>query len=152
MLGRGPAARLKAQVGRQIGLSDWFVVDQARINAFAACTEDRQWIHVDEKRARKGRLGGTVAHGFLLLSLLPYFNLTSELARFRSKYAVNYGLNRVRFIEPVRAGARIRNRAVLKSVEKKGLRRLLAVIENTVEVEGGDKPALVAELLVYIVL
>ena len=148
MLGRGRAARLKKHVGRQIGLSDWFVVDQARINAFAACTEDRQWIHVDEKRARKGPLGGTVAHGFLLLSLLPYFNLTSELARFRFKYAVNYGLNRVRFIAPVRAGTRIRNRAVLKSVEKKGFRRLLAVIENTVEVEGGDKPALVAELLV----
>ena len=152
MFGRGPASKLKGFIGREICLSDWFTIGQERINAFAECTEDRQWIHVDEERARKGPLGGTVAHGFLILSLLPAFNRKSEISGLKFKYVFNYGLNRVRFLSPVRAGARVRNRAVLKSIEKKGFRRLLAVIENTVEVEGGDKPALAAELLVYTVL
>ena len=149
MLGRGPAARLEALVGREIALSDWFPVEQARIDAFADCTEDRQWIHVDKERARKGPLGGTIAHGFLVLALLPRLGLSDALAGFNLKYAFNYGLNRARFIAPVPAGARVRNRAVLRGVEKKGPRRLLIAIENTVEVEGADKPALVAEILVY---
>jgi len=149
MFGRGPAARLEALVGREIALSDWLLVEQARIDAFADCTEDRQWIHVDKERARKSPLGGTIAHGFLLLALLPRLGLTDALAGLKLKSAFNYGLNRVRFIAPVPAGARVRNRAVLKSVEKKGPRRLLIAIENTVEVEGADKPALVAEILVY---
>jgi acyl dehydratase len=152
MFGSGPAAKIKEYLGRQIVLSDWLTIGQERINAFAECTEDRQWIHVDEGRARKGPLGGTVAHGFLLLSLLPYFNMKSEIAGLEFKSIFNYGLNRVRFITPVRAGARVRNRAVLKSIEKKGFRRLLAAIENTIEVEGEKKPALIAEILVYCVL
>src|SRR5512137_2592639 len=90
--------KLKALVGREIGLSDWFPITQERVDAFAACTEDRQWIHVDRERAAEGPLGGTVAHGFLLLSLLPYWLSQSPLLRGGFRMAVNYGLNRVRFI------------------------------------------------------
>jgi acyl dehydratase len=139
-------------VGREVGLSDWFAVTQERIDAFAAATEDRQWIHVDRERAAAGPLGGTVAHGFLLLSLVPFFNLSNELFSGRFRMAVNYGLDRVRFPSPVRAGARIRNRAVLKKIEKRGFRRLLITVENTFEVEGAEKPAMVADVLALIYL
>jgi len=144
--------RLKEMVGREVGLSDWFVVSQERIDAFAACTEDRQWIHVDPERAARSPLGGTVAHGFLLLSLLPYFNFKNEVFSGRVRMAVHYGLDRVRFPHPVRAGSRVRNRAVLKSVVKRGFRKVLVTVENTLEVEGAGKPALVAEVLALIVL
>ena len=143
--------KLKALVGREIGLSEWFAVTQDRIDAFAACTEDRQWIHIDVEKAGKSRLGGTVAHGFLLLSLLPHFLAQTPLFQMAFRMAVNYGLNRVRFITPVRSGGRIRNRAVLKSLEKRGFRKWLLTLENTLELEGGKNPALVAELLVLIV-
>jgi acyl dehydratase len=154
MLGRGPAAKLEALVGREIALSDWMTVDQARIDAFAECTGDKQWIHVDVERARKGPLGGTVAHGFLLLALLPRLGLTDAMAALKIKIrcVVHYGLNRVRFVAPVPAGARVRNRALLKSFERKGLRRLLVTVESTLELEGASKPALVAETLVLCVL
>lgn len=152
MFGRGIPAKLQALIGRDLAVSDWLSVDQARIDAFADCTEDRQWIHVDRERARKGPLGGTIAHGFLLLALLPRLGLTEAMSGLKLKYAVNYGLNRVRFISPVPSGARVRNRAVLKAAEKKGLRRILITVDNTVEIEGQDRPALAAELLVYCVL
>jgi acyl dehydratase len=144
--------KLKAMLGREVGLSDWFVVTQERIDAFAAATEDRQWIHVDPERAARSPLGGTVAHGFLLLSLVPHFNLTNEVFTGHFRMAVNYGLDRVRFPHPVRAGARVRNRAVLKSIEKRGFRRVLVMVENTVELEGADKPAMVADVLALIYL
>jgi len=143
--------KLKALVGQEIGLSDWFPVTQERVDAFAECTEDRQWIHVDRARAAEGPNGGTVAHGFLLLSLLPYWLGRSALLQEGFRMAVNYGLNRVRFISPVRTGARVRNRAVLRSVERRGFRRMLATVENTIEIEGGDRPAAVAELLILLV-
>lgn len=139
--------KLKALVGREVGLSDWFTVTQERIDAFAACTEDRQWIHVDPERAARTPLGGTVAHGYLLLSLVPYFSLSNEVFTGRYRMVVNYGLNRVRFPHPVRAGSRVRNRAVLKSIEKRGFRRVLVTVENTMELEGADKPAMVADVL-----
>lgn len=142
---------LKDLVGKEVGLSDWLVVTQDRVNAFAACTGDRQWIHVDRDRAAKGPLGGTVAHGFLLLSLLPQFLAESALFRRQCRMAVNYGLNRVRFVSPVLTGARVRNRAVLKEVARKGFRRMLVTVENTIEIEGEKRPAAVAETLVLIV-
>jgi acyl dehydratase len=142
---------LKDLVGKEVGLSDWLVVTQDRVNAFAACTGDRQWIHVDRDRAAKGPLGGTVAHGFLLLSLLPQFLAESALFRRKCRMAVNYGLNRVRFVSPVLTGARVRNRAVLKEVARKGFRRMLVTVENTIEIEGEKRPAAVAETLVLIV-
>ena len=144
--------QLKALVGSQVGLSDWFVVTQERIDAFAAATEDRQWIHVDPERAAQSPLGGTVAHGFLLLSLVPYFNFANEVFAGRFRMAVNYGLDRVRFPASVRAGSRVRNRAVLKKIEKRGFRRVLVTVENTIEVEGAGKPAMVADVLALIYL
>ncbi len=144
--------KLRAMVDREIGLSDWFPVTQERIDAFAAATEDRQWIHVDPERAARSPLGGTVAHGFLLLSLVPFFNLSNEVFSGRFRMAVNYGLDRVRFPHPVRAGSRVRNRAVLKKIEKRGFRRVLVTVENTLEVEGAAKPAMVADVLGLIIL
>lgn len=144
--------RLKAMVGREVGLSDWFPVTQERIDAFAAATEDRQWIHVDPERAARSPLGGTVAHGFLLLSLVTFFNSKNDVFAGRFRMAVNYGLDRVRFPHPVRAGSRVRNRAVLKKIEKRGFRRVLVTVENTLEVEGADKPAMVADVLALIFL
>ena len=150
--GRLSPRKLKAMVGLEVGLSDWFPVTQERIDAFAAATEDRQWIHVDPERAARGPLGGTVAHGFLLLSLVPHFNLSNEVFTGRFRMAVNYGLGRVRFPHPVRAGQRVRNRAVLKKIEKRGFRKVLVTVENTLEVEGEAKPAMVAEALGLIYL
>ena len=139
-------------LGHDVGLSDWLVITQERIDAFADCTEDRQWIHVDPDRAGRSPLGGTVAHGFLLLSLVPFFNFKSEIFSGRVRMAVNYGLNRVRFPNFVRAGSRVRNRAVLKALEKRGFRKVLVTVENTVEIEGQDKPAMVAEVLALVYL
>ncbi len=144
--------KLKALLGREVGLSDWFTVTQERIDAFAEATEDRQWIHVDPERAARGPLGGTVAHGFLLLSLVPFFNFENEIFSGRFRMAVNYGLDRVRFPHSVRAGSRVRNRAVLKRIEKRGFRKVLVAVENTMEIEGVDKPAMVAEVLALIYL
>ncbi len=142
--------KLKAMLGREAGLSDWFVVTQERIDAFADATEDRQWIHVDPARAAASPLGGTVAHGFLLLSLVPFFNFSNEVFAGRFRMAVNYGLDRVRFPQAVRAGSRIRNRSVLKKIEKRGFRKVLVTVENTIELEGADKPAMVADVLALI--
>ena len=139
--------KLKQYKGREICLSDWMEITQDRIHAFAECTEDMQWIHLDENRAKKGPLGSTVAHGFLLLSLLPHLNLKNKIFIFRYKMAINYGLNRVRFINPVKPGNYIRNRAVLKDITKKGFRKILLSIENTIEIKDQEKPALVAETL-----
>jgi acyl dehydratase len=144
--------KLKAMVGREVGLSDWFTVTQDRIDAFADCTGDRQWIHVDPERAARSPLGGTVAHGFLLLSLVPLFNYQNDIFTGRFRMAVNYGLNRVRFPHPVLAGSRVRNRAVLISIEKRGFRKVLVTVENTLEAEGADKPAMVADALALIFL
>jgi len=143
---------LKSFLGKELGVSDWLTISQDRINAFAACTEDRQWIHVDEEKACQGPLGSTVAHGFLVLSLLPHFHQHIPLFQRKFRMAVNYGLNRVRFVRPVKPGSRIRNRAVLKGFTRKGFFRMLLTIENTIEIEGEDKPALVAELLALIFL
>jgi acyl dehydratase len=144
--------KLKAMVGREVGLSDWFTVGQERVDAFAAATEDRQWIHVDPERAARSPLGGTVAHGFLLLSLVPFFNFKNEVFTGRFRMAVNYGLDRVRFPHSVRTGSRVRNRAVLKKIEKRGFRKVLVTVENTLEIEGVDKPAMVADVLALIYL
>jgi len=144
--------QLKDLLGREIGPSDWLEMTQDRIDAFAACSEDRQWIHVEPARAAQTPLGSTVAHGFLLLSLIPHFLRTSAAFDFPFKMAVNYGLNRVRFLNPVRPGDKVRHRAVLQEISRKGIGRLLLKVENTIEVDGAPKPALVAELLVMFFL
>ncbi len=150
MFGKTTLRSLKPLIGKEIAVSDWMTMTQERIDQFAECAEDRQWIHVDAEKARKGPLGGTVAHGFLLLALIPRLSQENPVFRMKARMLVNYGLNRVRFTGPVGPGARFRNRAVLKSIQRKGFRRFLLTIENTIEVEGREKPALVAELLALV--
>lgn len=134
---------LQPLVGQAIGASDWITIDQARIDLFADATVDHQWIHVDPDRAAAGPFGATVAHGFLTLSLLPLF-FASGFTVDDVKMGINYGLNRVRFPAPVRVGSRLRGVFVLRSYEPlPGGAQL--VVEVTVELEGSDKPACVAE-------
>jgi acyl dehydratase len=145
------ATDLGAHLGEEIGVSSWIAVDQQRIDEFAHCTEDHQWIHVDVDRATKeSPFGGTVAHGFLTLSLLAPTAFEILLARVQVKQAVNYGLEKVRFLAPLRAGRRVRNHVKLAALEDKGSGRVLLTTENTIEIEGEDKPALVAFALVML--
>jgi acyl dehydratase len=137
---------IKQHIGRELGPSDWMTVDQPMIDKFAEATGDHQWIHVDVARAKKEMPGGkTIAHGYLTLSLVPRLAATLTRVKKRSR-GVNYGSNKVRFINPVPAGARIRLRQRIKNVEDitGGVR---VTSEMTVEIEGQDKPALVAELI-----
>ncbi|MGF6732025.1 acyl dehydratase [Paraburkholderia youngii] len=139
-------------VGRELGGSDWVVVDQARIDAFAHCTGDRQWIHVDVERARsESPFGGTIAHGYLTLSLLAALAMEIGLIPEDASAGLNYGLDKVRFMTPVKAGARVRNRVSLVSVEKKSGGRIIVKTMNELQIEGEDKPALVAETLAMLV-
>ncbi|RWA48919.1 nodulation protein NodN [Cupriavidus sp. UYMSc13B] len=139
-------------VGRELGVSQWIVVDQARINAFAECTGDHQWIHVDVERARReSPFGGTIAHGYLTLSLLAALSMDVGLVPPDASAGLNYGLDKVRFLTPVKAGARVRNRVTLVGVEDKGGGRVIARMANTLEIEGEDKPALLAESLAMLV-
>jgi acyl dehydratase len=138
---------IRAQVGQEVGISGWFTLDQARIDAFADATEDRQFIHVDPAAASQSPFGGTIAHGFLSLSLLSRMGAEAMLLPEGLKMAVNYGLDRVRFLAPVRSGKRVRGRFVLDSVEEKAPGQLLMRHNVTVEIEGEEKPALIAEWL-----
>lgn len=137
--------QLAGLVGAELGESEAVTVDQARIDAFAAATEDRQWIHVDPARAAAGPFGGTVAHGFLTLSLLPVL-LESALRVDGVRMGVNYGLNRVRFPAPVRAGSRLRGRFRLLAFEPLAGGAQLT-LEATIAAEGAPKPACVAEAI-----
>ncbi|WP_233886090.1 MaoC family dehydratase [Paraburkholderia flagellata] len=139
-------------VGRELGVSDWVVVDQERIDAFAECTGDRQWIHVDVERAkRESPFGGTIAHGYLTLSLLASLAMEIGIVPKDASAGLNYGLDKVRFMTPVKAGARVRNRVTLESAESKGGGRVLVKTMNTLEIEGEDKPALVAQTLAMLI-
>lgn len=134
--------------GEELGVSEWLAVTQERIDLFADATGDRQWIHVDPERAAEGPFGATVAHGHLTLSLLPF--LGAQVYAFAGDVArVNYGLNKVRFVAPVRVNSKIRNRVQLLTVEDidKGQR---ATLQHTVEIKGSDKPACVAETVVLL--
>ncbi len=143
-----PVADLARHVGEEIGVSSWIVLDQARINEFAHCTGDHQWIHVDaERAARESPFGGTVAHGFLTLSLLAPTAFEVLLTRIRPKSVVNYGLEKVRFVAPVRSGKRVRNHIRIAAVEDKSAGRYLVTTDNTIEIEGESKPALSASVL-----
>jgi acyl dehydratase len=143
-----PVADLARHVGEEIGVSAWIVLDQARIDEFAHCTGDHQWIHVDaERAAREGPFGGTVAHGFLTLSLLAPTAFEVLLRRITPKSVVNYGLEKVRFVAPVRSGKRVRNHIKIAAVKDKGGGRYLVTTDNTIEIEGESKPALSASVL-----
>lgn len=139
---------LKGLIGQEVGASEWLEVSQSRVNDFAETTEDRQWIHVDAERAKTGSpFGATIAHGFLTLSLLSHFSSGAVSVKGDFKMGINYGLNRVRFVSPVKVGSRVRGRFTLQSVEEVqgGLQLTWGV---TVEIENAPKPALVAEWLV----
>jgi acyl dehydratase len=139
-------------VGRELGTSGWVVVDQDRIDAFAACTGDRQWIHVDVDRARReSPFGGPIAHGYLTLSLVAAMVMELGVVPPDAATGLNYGLDKVRFIAPVKAGARVRMRANLAAAEPQSGGRALLKLNCTLEIEGEAKPALVAELLCLLI-
>jgi len=139
-------ADLQALTGQPLGHSDWITVDQARVNAFAEATEDRQWIHVDPERAKAGPFGGPIAHGFLTLSLIPYFFETGFSVR-ESRMVVNYGLNKVRFTKPVPVGSRLRAGFKLLAMDDVAGGAVQLTVEVAIEAEGATKPVCVAESL-----
>ena len=150
--GRGPLSRsqLSALVGSELGVSEWICIDQALIDAFADVTRDRQPIHIDEEVARAGPFGGTIAHGFLTLSLLSTMGAGLIPTLEGQRAVVNYGLNSLRFVAPVRSGERVRGHFVLKEVNERSPERHQLTIGVTVEIEHQPKPALVAEWLTLI--
>jgi len=143
---------IRARVGEEIGVSGWLAIEQARIDAFADATEDHQFIHVDPEAATSTPFGGTIAHGFLTLSLLSRLASEVMLIPADAKMVVNYGLDRLRFLSPVRSGKRIRARFILDSVEEKAAGQLLIRHQVTVEIEDEDRPALVAEWLGMVII
>ena len=145
-----PLADIRSRIGDEVGVSGWIEIDQARIDGFAETTEDRQFIHVDPAAAAQTPFGGTVAHGFLSLSLLSRMGAEAMLLPEGMTMAVNYGLDRVRFLAPVRSGSRVRGRFVLDSVEEKAPGQMLMRHEVTVEIEDVEKPALTALWLALI--
>ena len=145
-------SNIKDRVGSELGVSDWMVVGQERINEFADCTGDRQWIHVDVDRAkRESPFGGPVAHGYLTLSLVGPLSLDVGVVPADAAAGFNYGLDKVRFLAPVPAGGRVRLRVFLDNVEERNDGQLLVKTKNTIEVENSDKPALIAEALALLV-
>jgi acyl dehydratase len=139
-------------VGRELGASGWVTIDQDRIDAFAGCTGDRQWIHVDVERAkRESPFGGSIAHGYLTLSLVAAMVMELGVIPPDAATGLNYGLDKVRFITPVKSGARGRTRANFVAVEPQGGGRVLLKLSCTLEIEGETKPALVAELLCLLI-
>ncbi len=138
---------MQKRIGSELGTSDWFAMDQDRINLFADATLDHQWIHVDLEKATNGPFGAPIAHGFLVLSMLPHLSGQSMTVIPKGiKAAINYGLERVRFINPVKVNSEVRNRAILKDVSMKGS-NILVNVENTIEIKGEEKPACIAEAL-----
>ena len=144
--------QLAEHVGQELGSSSWITLDQQRINEFAHCTLDDQWIHVDvERAAKESPFGGTVAHGYLTLALLAPTTMEVVMGHVAVSSALNYGLEKVRFLAPVRAGKRVRNHIKVVGVEDKGNGRVLVTAENTFEIEGEPKPALIATTLAMMV-
>lgn len=142
-----PVDQLADYVGTDIGESDWFTVDQDRIDAFAEATNDHQFIHVDPEAAKMTPWGTTIAHGFLTLSLIPYLTAAAGIIPEGLVMAINYGSDKVRFLEPVKVGSDVRARIHLAEVMPKGPGRFLFKSNVTIEIKGSDKPALVAETL-----
>lgn len=145
-------ADMPGKIGESLGTSDWHEVTQAAVNQFAECTGDDQWIHVDVERAKKhSPFGGPVAHGYLTLSLVAGLSMQLGIAPKGTAAALNYGLDKVRFLTPVLVGARVRLHVKLVGFEEKGPGQYLMKAENTLEVEGAEKPALIAESLAMLV-
>ena len=139
---------IAAEVGRPLGVSPWVLIDQQRIDAFADATDDHQWIHTDPERAKDGPFGTTIAHGLLTLSLVP--SLVGQIYRVTgARMAINYGSDRVRFVNPVRSGSRIRAASTLKAADRKAgdPPQVQVTVVTTIEIEGESKPAAVVEHL-----
>jgi acyl dehydratase len=147
-----PVDQLNDYVGTEIGVSDWMTIDQDRINAFADATLDHQFIHVDPEAARMTPWGTTIAHGFLTMSLIPHLTLFTGIVPEGTVMAINYGSDKIRFLEPVKVDSEIRARTVLKEVTEKGPGRILFTTKVTVEIKDNEKPALVADTLSMFVL
>ena len=140
---------LQTRVGEHLGTSEWVLVDQDRINKFAEATGDFQFIHIDEEKAKLTPFGGTIAHGFLTLSLIPMLGASTDGPKIAGvKMGVNYGGNKVRFLSPVRAGKRIRSHVKLLELEEKRPGQWQQINEVTIEIEGEEKPALIAEWII----
>jgi acyl dehydratase len=139
-------------VGRELGVTDWIAVDQHRVDQFAACTGDQQWIHVDIERAkRESPFGGPIAHGYLTLSLVGAMVIELGVIPPDAASGLNYGLDKVRFIAPVKAGARVRMRANLAAAERQNGGRILLKLQSALEIENETKPALIAEVLCMLI-
>lgn len=136
---------LKAMIGQEVGVSGWSLIDQARIDAFAEVTEDRQFIHVDPAAAARTPFGGTIAHGFLTLSMLSKMAYEAAPVLEGVVMGVNYGFDKIRFLQPVKSGQRIRGRFRLKDAVERQPRQWMITYEVSVEIEGETKPALAAE-------
>jgi acyl dehydratase len=145
-------SQLGERVGQELGVSDWVTIDQSRIDKFAACTGDHQWIHVDVERAeRESPYGGAVAHGYLTLAMIAPLSMQIGVIPKDAAAGLNYGVDKARFLAPVPAGARVRLRVVLTGVEPKDGGQAIMKTRNTLEVEGSDKPAVVAETLAFLI-
>jgi acyl dehydratase len=142
-----PIEKIKERIGEEIGTSDWVEINQSRINAFADCTGDHQWIHVDEEAAKSGPFGKTIAHGYLTVSLIPMFSAGISVVPEGTMMAINYGMNKLRFVNPVQVDSKVRDKVSLTNVEEKGGGRVLVTTTHTVEIEGEEKPAYIAETL-----
>lgn len=137
---------LNEKLGKEILLGDWIEINQERIDMFAECTSDKQWIHVDPEKAKEGPFGKTLAHGFLIASFVPYYFYQVPFKYEGSKFRMNYGINRVRFLEPVPVGSRIRDRIMLVGAEERPNNRILMTTSHTFEIEGNETPACVVEI------
>jgi acyl dehydratase len=145
-------AGLSERIGEELGLSEWATIDQARIDAFASCTGDHQWIHVDIERARReSPFCGPVAHGYLALAMVAPLAMQVGVIPTDAAAGLNYGIDKVRFLAPVPAGARVRLRVVLAGIEPREGAQVVMKTQNTLELEGSDKPALVAETLALLI-
>jgi acyl dehydratase len=151
-LGELTISQLGERVGQELGVSDWVTIDQPRIEMFASCTGDHQWIHVDVERAkRESPYGGPVAHGYLLLAMVAPLSMEVGVLPKDAAAGLNYGVDKARFLAPVRSGARVRLRVVLTGVEPKEGGQAIMKTRSTLEIEGSDKPALVAETLAFLI-
>lgn len=140
-------AEYQQLIGHEVGLSNWFEIDQDRINQFADVTEDHQFIHINPDKAKASPFGSTIAHGFLTLSLLVPMSIDAVPKILGRKMGVNYGFDKVRFISPVKVGKRVRARFTLQSIEPKSTSEFLTKTQVIVEIEGQEKPAIIAEWL-----
>ena len=142
-----PTSELDGLVGTKLGVSDWITVDQDRSNTFADVTEDHQFIHINPEAAKMTPFGGTIAHGFLTMSLLSQFSEQTGLVLEGIKMGVNYGFDKMRFLAPVPSGSKVRGHFSLKSYDEKRPGQFLITYDVSVEIEGQEKPALIAEWL-----